>query len=79
MCPLNCQKSDEAVILAKVPSNNHHCAQHFNYGIKKYNDDVVLWRSGLCLNETIKFEFRCGFPFSERDFVSAKGLWTSVL
>ncbi|CAD5225888.1 unnamed protein product [Bursaphelenchus xylophilus] len=79
LCPLNCQKTDEAVILGKIPSNSHKCAQHFNYGLRKHNDDVVLWRSGVCLNETLRFEVRCGFPFSQRDFVSAKGLLSSVL
>uniref|UniRef100_A0A7E4ZRE7 DUF7808 domain-containing protein n=1 Tax=Panagrellus redivivus TaxID=6233 RepID=A0A7E4ZRE7_PANRE len=69
LCPLNCANSDDAVVLNKLPSNNHKCAQHFNYGITRIGEETFFWRSGNCLNQIISFDVRCGFPFRERDFV----------
>uniref|UniRef100_A0AC35GRB8 ShKT domain-containing protein n=1 Tax=Panagrolaimus sp. PS1159 TaxID=55785 RepID=A0AC35GRB8_9BILA len=69
LCPLNCKNSDESTILNKRPSNNHKCSQFFNYGIIRLNEDTYFWRSGQCLNETISFEIRCGFPFPQKEFV----------
>ncbi|TMS38820.1 hypothetical protein L596_005460 [Steinernema carpocapsae] len=64
LCPLDCRNADESTILGKAPTNNHRCSQFFNYGIVKVANEVYLWRSGTCLNATISFQIRCGFPFA---------------
>ncbi|KAI6176192.1 hypothetical protein M3Y97_00771700 [Aphelenchoides bicaudatus] len=69
-CRLNCEESDEATVLSKVPTNNHACNNYFNYHIERRRRDWYLWRSGACISTTITFEVRCGFPSDPRQFYS---------
>ncbi|KHN88922.1 Uncharacterized protein T05H10.3 [Toxocara canis] len=79
LCPLMCQGADDSDVLAKVPTNNHKCNQFFNYGVTKFGDDMYVWRSGECLNATIRFDVRCGFPFKPQDFVASSDLLFSLI
>uniref|UniRef100_A0AC34Q9N2 Uncharacterized protein n=1 Tax=Panagrolaimus sp. JU765 TaxID=591449 RepID=A0AC34Q9N2_9BILA len=67
-CRLNCEESDEATVSAKVPSWNHECSSHFTYQLERRRLDWYLWRSGSCINTSISFQIRCGFPRDPRVF-----------
>uniref|UniRef100_A0A914KJ65 DUF7808 domain-containing protein n=1 Tax=Meloidogyne incognita TaxID=6306 RepID=A0A914KJ65_MELIC len=67
-CRLKCEESDEATVLRKEPSNNHICASYHTYNLERRRRDWYIWRSGECINTTIKFVLRCGFPRDPRVF-----------
>ncbi|ETN74265.1 hypothetical protein NECAME_13105 [Necator americanus] len=70
LCPTQCAFADVYEITHKVPSNHHICIKFENYGLIKRKKDVYLWRDGGCLNETIAFSIRCGFPLSRRNLMA---------
>lgn len=74
-----CQGADDSDVLAKTPMNNHKCNQFYNYGVVKFGEDMYIWRGGECLNATIKFDIRCGFPFKLQDFVGANDRLFSLI
>uniref|UniRef100_A0A914WH10 Secreted protein n=1 Tax=Plectus sambesii TaxID=2011161 RepID=A0A914WH10_9BILA len=67
-CRLQCLEADSDSAMQKTPNWNHDCVRFFTYQTERRRDDWYIWRSGACLNTTIKLEVHCRFPVDPRDF-----------
>ncbi|CAI2298589.1 unnamed protein product [Caenorhabditis sp. 36 PRJEB53466] len=57
LCPLQCQRFDEARILKT--SDSLICSPGVGVGVERRHSDWFMWRSGACRSADVIFQFEC--------------------